>query len=232
VEHFLSSWGYLALALLTVAEAACIPFPSEVTVGFAGYLASTGRLNLAAVIILGTAGETVGAMIGYWIGRAGGRRLVDRFGRYVLLSHSDLDRAERWFDHRGEWSVLIGRVVPIVRTFIALPAGVAEMQFVRFAILTSIGSLVWVGSLAGAGYGLGSEWHRLTHGFSVAGYVLVAIAVLAIAAAVVHRWRQVRRERELSQASSSDTSVAGARPRTASETADTLSGDETSRPVR
>lgn len=194
MEHFLSSWGYLALVVLTVSEAACIPFPSEVTVGFAGYLASTGKLDLALVIVLGTLGETVGAFIGYAIGRVGGRPLVDRFGRYVLLSHEDLDRAERWFDHRGEWSVLVGRIVPIIRTFIALPAGLAEMQPVRFGLLTFTGSLVWVGALAGAGYGLGGEWHRLTKGFSVAGYVLVGLAVLAIAAFVVHRWRQVRAE--------------------------------------
>jgi membrane protein DedA with SNARE-associated domain len=192
VEHFLSSWGYLALAILTVAEAACIPFPSEVTVGFAGYLASTGRLDLAVVIVLGTIGETVGALIGYTIGRVGGRRLVDRFGRFVLLSPADLDRAERWFDAKGEWSVLVGRVVPVVRTFIALPAGVAGMRPLRFGILTATGSLVWVGSLAGAGYGLGSQWHKLTHGFSLAGYVLVGLAVLAIAVAIGHRWRQVR----------------------------------------
>lgn len=192
MEHFLSSWGYLALVVLTVAEAACVPFPSEVTVGFAGYLASTGKLNLALVIMLGTLGETLGAFVGYAIGRVGGRPLVDRFGRYVLLSHEDLDRAERWFDHKGEWSVLIGRVVPIIRTFIALPAGLAEMQPVRFGLLTFTGSLVWVGALAGAGYGLGDEWHRLTKGFSVAGYVLVGIAVLVIAAFVVHRFRRVR----------------------------------------
>jgi membrane protein DedA with SNARE-associated domain len=195
VEHFLSSWGYLALILLTVAEAACIPFPSEITVGFAGYLASTGRLDLVAVIVLGTAGETVGAFIGYGIGRLGGRPLVERFGRYVLLSHADLDRAECWFDHRGEWSVLIGRVVPVVRTFVALPAGVAQMQPARFGILTSTGSLVWIGSLAGASYSLGGQWHRLTHGFSVAGYVLVVLAVLAIAGFVLRRWRHVRAER-------------------------------------
>ncbi|MGD0321450.1 MAG: DedA family protein [Acidimicrobiales bacterium] len=195
MEHFLSSWGYLALILLTVAEAACVPFPSEITVGFAGYLASTGRLDLVAVIVLGTAGETVGAFIGYGIGRLGGRPLVEHFGRFVLLSHADLDRAERWFDHRGEWSVLIGRVVPVVRTFVALPAGVAKMQPARFGILTSTGSLVWIGALAGASYSLGGQWHRFTHGFSVAGYVLVILAVLAIAGFVFHRWRHVHVER-------------------------------------
>ena len=195
MESFLSSWGYLALILLTVAEAACVPFPSEITVGFAGYLASIGRLDLVVVIVLGTVGETVGAFIGYGIGRLGGRPLVERFGRYVLLSHADLDRAERWFDHRGEWSVLIGRVVPIVRTFVALPAGVAQMQPARFGILTSTGSLLWIGSLAGISYSLGGQWQKLTHGFSVAGYVLVVLAVLAIAGFVLHRWRQVRTER-------------------------------------
>src|ERR1700691_1357259 len=142
VQSFLHHWGYLALVLLTVAEAACIPIPSEVTVGYAGYLASTGRLNLAAVIVLATLGETVGAFISYAIGRFGGRAFVDRFGRYVLLSHADLDRAERWFERRGEWSVAIGRVVPLVRTFIALPAGLAEMAPVRFGLLTAAGSLV------------------------------------------------------------------------------------------
>ncbi len=203
MEHFLSSWGYLALALLTVAEAACIPFPSEVTVGVAGALASgavisgvRGDLNLGLVIVIGTAGETVGALIGYSIGRFGGRPLVNRFGRYLLLTSGDLDRAEQWFERRGEWSVLVGRVIPVIRTFIALPAGLAEMQPVKFVILTSIGSLVWVGSLAGAGYGLGGQWNRLTHGFSLAGYVLVAVAVLCIAGFIFLRWRHVRAERE------------------------------------
>jgi membrane protein DedA with SNARE-associated domain len=200
VEHFISSWGYLALALLTVAEAACIPFPSEVTVGVAGYLASRGQLNLAVVILLGTAGETVGAFIAYWVGRTGGRALVDRFGRYVLLTHGDLDRAERWFARRGEWSVAIGRVVPLVRTFIALPAGVAEMPPVRFGLLTAGGSLVWVGSLAGTAYVLGSRWNKLTHGFNMAGYVLAGLVVAVVVVFIAHRWHQLRVARRESAA--------------------------------
>jgi membrane protein DedA with SNARE-associated domain len=195
VAHFIHHWGYLALILLTVAEAACIPIPSEVTVGYAGYLASTGRLNLVVVILLATAGEVVGAYISYAIGRTGGRAFVDRFGRYVLLSHADLDRAERWFERRGEWSVAIGRVVPLVRTFIALPAGLAEMKPVRFGLLTAAGSLVWIAALAGAGDALGNRWNKLTHGFNVAGYVIAALVVLAIAALLFHRWHQVRAER-------------------------------------
>jgi membrane protein DedA with SNARE-associated domain len=196
VQNFLHHWGYLALVLLTVAEAACIPIPSEVTVGYAGFLASTGRLNLVLVIVLATVGETVGAFISYAIGRYGGRAFVDRFGRYVLLSHADLDRAEHWFERRGDWSVAVGRVVPLVRTFIALPAGVAEMPLLRFGLFTAGGSLVWIGALAGAGDALGGKWNKLTHGFSVAGYVVVAVVVLAIAAFLVHRWRQMRAERQ------------------------------------
>jgi membrane protein DedA with SNARE-associated domain len=187
--------GYLALVLLTVAEAACIPIPSEVTVGYAGFLASTGRLNLAVVIILATLGETVGAFISYAIGRYGGRAFVDRFGRYVLLSHSDLDRAEHWFERRGEWSVAIGRVVPLVRTFIALPAGLAEMPLLPFGLLTAAGSLVWIAALAGAGDALGKKWSQLTHGFSIAGYVIAAVVIIAIAAFLFHRWRGLRTER-------------------------------------
>jgi membrane protein DedA with SNARE-associated domain len=160
--------------------------------GVAGYLASTGRLNLAVVIVLGTAGEITGAFIGYAIGRTGGRALVERFGRYVLLSHDDLDRAERWFERRGDLGVLIGRVVPLVRTFIAIPAGVAEMPVVRFGIFTSIGSLVWIGSLAGVAYSLGGQWTKLTHGFDIAGYLLAGLAVLAIVAFLAHRFRARR----------------------------------------
>jgi membrane protein DedA with SNARE-associated domain len=195
VQHFLHQWTYVALVVLTVAEAACIPIPSEVTVGYAGYLASTGRINLVVVIVLATAGETVGAFISYAIGRYGGRAFVDRFGRYVLLSHADLDRAERWFEHRGEWSVAVGRVVPLVRTFIALPAGVAEMPLLRFGLLTAAGSLVWIAALAAAGDALGSRWNRLTHGFTTAGYVVGGLVVLAIIVFLFLRWQRLRAER-------------------------------------
>jgi membrane protein DedA with SNARE-associated domain len=214
VQSFLHHWGYLALVLLTVAEAACIPIPSEVTVGYAGYLASTGRLNLAVIIVLATLGETVGAFISYAIGRFGGRAFVDRFGRYVLLSHADLDRAEDWFQRHSDWGVAVGRVVPLVRTFIALPAGVAEMPLVRFGLFTAGGSLIWIGALAGAGYGLGGKWSKLTHGFSIAGYLFGAVVVLAIAAFLVHRFRQLRAERQ-GQA----LEPATARPRSSSTTA-------------
>jgi membrane protein DedA with SNARE-associated domain len=202
VTHFLLSWGYLAIFVLTVAESACIPIPSELTLGLGGALASGqvvsahGKsLELALVIVVGIAGELVGSSIAYVVGRTGGRALVDRFGKYVLLSHKDLDRAEAWFARRGDSAVLIGRVVPVVRTFISFPAGVAEMPIVAFGVFTFIGVTIWVGVLAGIGYSLGSSYHSMVHAFGDASYVVAVLAVLAVAAALWHRLRVVRAER-------------------------------------
>jgi membrane protein DedA with SNARE-associated domain len=195
VEHFLSSWGYLALFLLTFAEAACVPIPSEVTLGYGGYLASTGRLDIAAVIVLAVVGEFLGSFVGWSIGRFGGRPLVERFGRFVLLTNSDLERAEGWFRKRGEPAVFFGRILPVVRTFISIPAGLAEMSLVRFGAATLAGSAIWCTAIALVGYELGGEWNKITKGFSAAGYVLIAVAVLAVAAFILHRYSVVRRER-------------------------------------
>jgi membrane protein DedA with SNARE-associated domain len=195
VEHFLSSWGYVALVLLTFAEAACVPIPSEVTLGAAGYLASTGRLEIVVVILLAALGELAGSFVGWGIGRYGGRPLIDRLGRYVLLTSADLDRTESWFEKRGESAVFFGRILPIVRTFISLPAGVAEMKPLRFGLATLAGSLLWCTALGIAGYELGKRWNELTKGFSDAGYVLAALIVIVVALFVVHRWQAVRKER-------------------------------------
>jgi membrane protein DedA with SNARE-associated domain len=196
VQHFLSSWGYLALVVLTFAEAACVPIPSEVTLGYAGFLASTGKLQIAAVILLASLGEFAGSFVGWSIGRFGGRPLVDKLGRYVLLTHADLDRAERWFRRRGEPAVFFGRILPVVRTFISIPAGVAEMGLLRFGIATLAGSAIWCTAIALTGYELGGQWTKMTKGFSAAGYVLVAVVVVGLAAFVLHRLSAVRRERD------------------------------------
>jgi membrane protein DedA with SNARE-associated domain len=211
VTHFISSWGYVAIFVLTVAEAACIPIPSELTLGLGGALASGQVLThghslvLAWVIVVGVAGELVGSSIAYVVGRTGGRALVDRVGKYVLLSHKDLDRAEAWFSRRGPSAVLVGRVVPVVRTFISFPAGVAEMAVVPFAVFTVIGVTVWVGVLAGIGYSLGKQYHSMVHAFGDASYVFAALAVLGIALALRHRLKAVRAERAEAGALSSGT---------------------------
>ncbi|HTZ07747.1 MAG TPA: DedA family protein [Acidimicrobiales bacterium] len=203
MTHFISSAGYIAIFILTVAESACIPIPSELTLGLGGALASgqvlgphDHSLNLVLVIVIGVAGEMVGSSVSYAVGRTGGRALVDRVGKYVLLSHKDLDRAEAWFARRGDSAVLVGRVIPVVRTFISFPAGVAEMPVASFGLFTFIGVTVWVGVLAGIGYSLGSSYHSMVKAFGDASYVVAALAVLGVAAAVYHRVRALRAERQ------------------------------------
>jgi membrane protein DedA with SNARE-associated domain len=203
VEQFLEHWGYLAIFLLTVLESACIPIPSEVTLGLGGALSSTAfrsgsstHLDLGLVIVAGIAGSVVGSLVAYVVGRIGGRRFVDRYGKYVLLTHADLDRVEAWFARRGEWMVLFGRVIPVMRTFISVPAGMAEMRPVRFTAFTAVGCSVWVSMLSVIGYELGGRWQSVTRGFSEASYVVAAIAAVVIVAFVVHRLRALRRERD------------------------------------
>lgn len=194
MEHFLLNWGYPAVFVLALVEAICIPFPSEITFGFAGALAAEGHFSLAGVIGIGLAGEFIGSMIGYAVGRTGGRALVDRFGKYVLISAADLDRAHRFLDRRGDPAVAVGRMLPLVRTFVSLVAGVAEMAVAPFAIFTLIGTAVYSAAIAGAGYGLGSGWHKLVKGFSTASFVLLGLAVVALAVFVWHRWRVLKSE--------------------------------------
>ena len=199
MQHFISTYGYLAVFLFTVLEAGCIPIPSELTLGLAGALASGAvdpqhKLNLALVIVIGVVGELVGSFIAYTVGRTGGRAFVDRFGKYLLLTHKDLDRAEAWFARRGPSAVLIGRVVPVVRGFISFPAGVAEMPVVTFGVFTAIGVTVWVGVLAGIGYTLGHSYHSMVRAFGDATYVVVALVVVALVVTIAHRYRAMRTE--------------------------------------
>jgi membrane protein DedA with SNARE-associated domain len=189
---FVSSSGYAAIFILCVAQSCCVPTSSELTMGFAGVLAATGKLNLAGVIAVGAFGELVGAYVAWIVGRTAGRGFVDRFGKYLLLTHADLDRAQHWYERHGRWGVLVSRLVPLVRNFVALPAGVAEVPLVRFGVLTGIGSLIWDGAWAGIGYGVGSQWRTIVHDFSDAGYVVGVLAVLAIAYVIFHRYRSYR----------------------------------------
>jgi membrane protein DedA with SNARE-associated domain len=189
LTHLVSSFGYIAIFLLSVAQSCCVPTSSELTLGFAGALAATGHLNLVGAILVGASGEVVGAYIAWAIGRTAGRAIVDRYGKFLLLTHHDLDRAEAWYARHERWGVFGARLVPVIRNFAALPAGVAEVSVVPFGVLTAAGSLLWDGAMAGIGYGVGSRWHAIVHAFSDAGYVLGALAVLAIVVLIAHRWR-------------------------------------------
>jgi membrane protein DedA with SNARE-associated domain len=154
----ISAGGYLGVALLMGIESACIPLPSEIIMPFAGYLVHTGQLKLFWVATAGAIGCNLGSVPAYWLGAWGGRPAIERFGRYVLLSRHDLDRVEHFFQRFGGITVLLGRLLPVVRTFIALPAGVARMNQLRFHAYTFIGSWPWCFALAWVGMKLGDKW--------------------------------------------------------------------------
>ena len=159
VTQVIGSMGYAGIVALMGIESACVPLPSEIIMPFAGYLVYTGRFSLFWAATAGAIGCNVGSVLAYWIGAAGGRPLVERYGRWVLMSHHDLDRMTRFFEKYGTITVLVGRLLPVVRTFIAFPAGVARMPQLRFHIYTFIGSWPWCFGLAYAGMKLGEKWH-------------------------------------------------------------------------
>ena len=194
MESFLTSAGYAALILFGFLEAACIPISSEITFGFAGVLAYQGHLNLALVIIIGSLAELAGSYTSYWIGRLGGKPLVHRLGRYVLVTESDIDRAERFLTGRGAWAVPVGRMLPFVRAFTSIVAGLVRIPAARFGVLSLIGTVIYAAALSSIGYGLGSAWKSVSHGLTLVGYVLFALLIIAIVGFVVYRWRQFRRE--------------------------------------
>lgn len=154
----ISTAGYAGIVILMAIESACIPLPSEIIMPFAGYLASVGRFDLYMAATAGAIGCNVGSVFAYELGRRGGRAVVGRWGRYVLMSHADLDRAERFFGRWGDLTVLLCRLLPAIRSFIAFPAEVARMNLWRFHFYTFVGSWPWCFGLAWIGLKLGEEW--------------------------------------------------------------------------
>lgn len=172
-----------------VGESAALPIPSELVMTFAGFLASTGKLSFAGAVAAGCLGNLVGSYITWLVGRYLGRAAVLRLGRFVLLRDDDLAKAERWFDRRGELAVFVGRMLPVIRTFISLPAGAAEMPLLKFGIFTLLGSIPFNLALTAAGYALGSNYETLVKAIQYAGYVLGVIAVVVIAAFFYRRYK-------------------------------------------
>jgi membrane protein DedA with SNARE-associated domain len=207
MESFLTSAGYAALILFGFLEAACIPISSELTFGFAGVLAYQGHLNLALVIIIGSLAELGGSYASYAVGRVGGKPLVTKLGRYVLVTQADVERAERFLAGRGAWAVPVGRMLPFVRAFTSIVAGVIRMPALRFGILSLIGTVIYAAVLSSIGYGLGSAWKSVNHGLTVAGYAIFALIVLAIVGFVLYRLREFRREQRNGPVPSDDAKV-------------------------
>src|ERR1035437_4323031 len=159
VTHVIDAGGYSGIVVLMGIESACIPLPSEIIMTFAGYLVYLGHFSLFWTATAGALGCNLGSLVAYWIGAKGGRPLVERYGKWVLMSHHDLDRMTEFFNRYGSITVLVARLLPVVRTFIAFPAGIAKMPQLRFHIYTFVGSWPWCFALAYAGMKLGQAWH-------------------------------------------------------------------------
>jgi membrane protein DedA with SNARE-associated domain len=193
---FLTDAGYWALIIFAFVQACCIPISSEITFGFAGVLAYEGHLSLPLVIIIGTLAELAGSSAAYGLGRLGGRHTVERYRRYLLMTRKDVERVERFFDRRGAWSVAVARVIPLVRAFAGLVAGLMEVPVLAFEAFNLVGTVVWATALSLIGYSLGSDWVRASKGFSAATDILSAIVVLLLVGLIVHKWLQIRHERQ------------------------------------
>jgi membrane protein DedA with SNARE-associated domain len=198
MTSFLESHAIYAIVLFGVLEAMCIPISSELTFLLGGAIASGAvthqHPSLLLVIVLGTLAELAGSYISYGVGRVGGTPLVRRWGKYVLVTEADMARAERFLVGRGVWAVPVARMLPFVRAFASIVAGVVDIPAVRFGVLSLIGTLVYVVVLSSIGYSLGSEWTKINHSLTLASYVLVAVVVVAIAGFVLYRLREFRRE--------------------------------------
>ncbi len=198
--HFVRDAGLPAVFVLMVAESACIPIPSEATMLFAGFaVADPGQstthhhLTLLGIVAAGVLGNLVGSWIAYGVGRAGRLELIERHGHWLHIKPSHIEWADRWFARYGATAILLSRVLPIIRTFISLPAGVARMPFMRFAVLTLLGCIPWVLGLALAGEAVGHEWTSARKSFEYVDYAIVALVVVGLAYVVVRR-RRGRRE--------------------------------------
>ena len=192
----ISAVGYVGIVLLMAIESACVPLPSEIIMPFSGYLVSTGRFDLLLVATAGALGCNFGSTLAYLAGCFGGRPLVERWGRYILISRRELAATDRFFSRYGGAAVLIGRLLPVVRTFISLPAGITRMPMLRFQIYTFVGSWPWCFALAYVGFKLGERWESdprlraVMHRFDLVIVVAIALCV------VLFLWHRLRRARE------------------------------------
>lgn len=174
----ISTLSYGGVMLLMAIESACIPLPSEIIMPFSGYLVFKGEMTLWGVALAGAIGCVLGSIPAYYLGMYGGRPLVEKYGKWVLISHHDLHIADRWFEKHGEIIIFIGRLLPAVRTFIAFPAGIARMHMGKFILYTFTGSLIWCWLLAYAGMKMGENWESLKVYFHEFHYVIVFAAVV------------------------------------------------------
>jgi membrane protein DedA with SNARE-associated domain len=197
IIHFISTLGYFGVFILMTLESALVPIPSEVTMPFSGSLIASGQFDFWILVIVGTLGNLVGSLLAYWLGAWGQeavvRKVIIKYGKYLLISEHEYDRSERWFRNHGEMVVFGSRILPVLRTFISLPAGVAKMNLTRFIVYTTVGSFIWSFVLTSVGVTLGANWKSLEGYFRKFDVVIVAAGILVVAWYVWHKLKHVRR---------------------------------------
>jgi membrane protein DedA with SNARE-associated domain len=201
VRTLFNAAGWFGVVVAMAIESACIPLPSEIIMPLAGWLlvaeAGRGWAGILEVSLWGAVGNLIGSVIAYGVGMWGGRALIERYGRYVLITRKDVDRAERWFTERGELVVLVSRVLPVVRTFVSLPAGIARMPFARFCVYTFVGAFAWCLPLTWVGFHLGPEWEHFRERARILDYPIALLIVLVAVWFFWHRLHELRKERAL-----------------------------------
>lgn len=200
IENVYTSMQWPGVVVLMAIESACIPLPSEIVMPLAGWMLIREQ-QLPAIYVLvagayGAIGCTLGSIVAYFVGRSGGRPFLMKYGKYMLISHHDLDVADRWFEKRGSWTAFVSRLLPVVRTFISLPAGIARMNLLKFLIYAFLGSFIWCTGLAYAGYQLGEHWEQIRVVMRPFDPVIIALVVVLIA---IYLYRHLKRPKVLSQ---------------------------------
>jgi membrane protein DedA with SNARE-associated domain len=213
LTSLVGDYGLYAVFLLMLIDAV-LPAASELVMVYGGAVAAGafagqnvtlfgadlghGFTAYLAIALAGTIGYAIGGTLGWWIGRYGGRPLLERHGRWLHLDQAKLARAERWFDRWGDWGVFLGRITPVVRSFVSIPAGVFEVKFARYNVLTLIGSAIWAFAFAGVGYGLGSRYESFHHAFRIADYLVAAGVVAGLFYLILRRKRSSTLKRRAS----------------------------------
>jgi len=180
VVHIIGVLGYPGIFLLMLVESCGIPMPSEVIMPFSGFLVADGRMLFWVIVAMGTLGNLVGSLLAYWIGYKGGRPLIEKYGKYILISKHDLDLADKWFKKYGDLTVFFGRLLPVIRTYISFPAGISKMDIKRFSIYTTLGALPWTALFAWLGVKMGGNWELIReklHNFDMSMGILVVLFV-------------------------------------------------------
>lgn len=190
MERWVTDYGYVAIFLLMLVESACIPFPSEVTMLVGGWYAADGNLDFFWVGAAGVFGNLAGSWLAYGVGRWRGRELLDRYGKFVLIRSHDIDRAEIWWEKHGDAATFFSRLLPVVRTFISVPAGIANMPFGKFTLYTFLGVIPWTFGLTYLGVVVGDNWERVVDYFNAPTLIIIAVLIVAGAVWFLRRRRQ------------------------------------------